>query len=733
MNGQSWVGKTIGGRYQIEDLLGQGGMSAVYRAYDPNLRRVVAIKLIHTHLATDPNFIGRFKEEAAAVARLRHSNIVQVHDFNIDDGTYYMVMEFLTGETLQARLRRLNKVNRLMSQSEAVEICTQICDAVGYAHNHELIHRDIKPANIMLDVNGRAILMDFGIVKIIGGDYHTATGATIGTAMYMSPEQIRSERIDDRSDIYSLGVTLYEMISGQPPYQADSAMSLMMMVINDPLPDLRKLRAGVPDQLLAVVNKALAKEPTDRFQSIAEMAARLQLAQEQLEKAAPVDTVLDEVEMAPELRSSMDVTVRDTASQTEEVEHIYPQVTTHHEVGIAESPTVQEAASEPEHAIPQSAEFTEKITSSLKSQRIIFAVIGILLILVLAIGGSLYSSARSSPELSLTPISRPAVPVNAQTAQYVVNLGSWEIGSFIEALQFSPDGDLLGTANNREEHRFSPYRFYSGLWRVETGSLQDYLLEHSQWVYDVGFSANGQLFASASDDAAVNLWQLNDGSMVRKMIAPFGSLSSLDFSPNNSLLAAGSWNGVVGVWDLTNGNLLRMLNENENSILDVAFSPDSQLLAAASEDHTILVWQVGDGNLVQILQGHQAPVRKVVFSPDGTLLASASEDRQVGLWQVSDGSLLRSLPGHSEPVLDVAFSADGSILVSGSGDGTLRLWQVSDGNLASMLAEDLESITSVAFSPGGSLLVSGTSNGLVQFWGISESLQIEMDPGAEQP
>ena len=296
---QSWVGKTIGGRYQIEALLGQGGMSAVYRAIDPNLRRTVAIKLIHPHLSTDPNFIGRFKEEAAAVARLRHPNIVQVHDFNNDSETYFMVMEYLIGETLQARLKRLNSTGRNMPFSEAVSICTQICDAAGYAHNHELIHRDIKPANIMLDVNGQAILMDFGIVKIIGGEYHTATGATLGTAMYMSPEQIRTERVDDRSDIYSLGVTLYEMISGRPPYQADSALTLMMMVLNDPLPDLREIRAGVPEELLAVVYQALAKERSERFQSMAEMVAALRQIQEKVVSTPPPSTVVDEIKAEP--------------------------------------------------------------------------------------------------------------------------------------------------------------------------------------------------------------------------------------------------------------------------------------------------------------------------------------------------------------------------------------------------------------------------------------------------
>ena len=288
MNPQSWVGKKIGDRYQIDMLLGQGGMSAVYRAYDPNLRRKVAIKLIHSHISTDPKFIDRFKEEAAAVARLRHPNIVQVHDFNFDGENYYMVLEYLEGDTLYFRLKRLNAENRFLDLHEAVQFCIQLCNAVGYAHTHDLIHRDIKPANVMINLNGQAILMDFGIVKIVGGDYHTATGVAIGTATYMSPEQIRSEHVDKRSDIYSLGVTLFEMLSGKPPYQADSALSLMMTVLRNPLPDLRGYRKNIPADLQRVVEKSLAKDVSKRFQTMEEMATALQQAQKSLDAAPSI-------------------------------------------------------------------------------------------------------------------------------------------------------------------------------------------------------------------------------------------------------------------------------------------------------------------------------------------------------------------------------------------------------------------------------------------------------------
>jgi len=209
MTNMTWVGQTLGGRYHIEELLGHGGMSSVYKATDPNLHRTVAIKMIHPHLSSDADFLSRFEEEAAMVAQLRHENIVQVYDFNHEGDIDYMVLEYLPGETLESRLKHLNEKDQKMDPAEVVKDIAQVCDAVQYAHAKGLIHRDIKPANIMLSVYGKAVLMDFGIARMVGGSQHTATGAVIGTAKYMSPEQINGEKIDGRSDIYSLGVTLF--------------------------------------------------------------------------------------------------------------------------------------------------------------------------------------------------------------------------------------------------------------------------------------------------------------------------------------------------------------------------------------------------------------------------------------------------------------------------------------------------------------------------------------------
>jgi serine/threonine-protein kinase len=271
----TWIGYKLNDRYQIEQELGSGGMSAVYRAQDPNLKRVVAIKLIHGHLSSNPDFVRRFETEASSVAQLRHPNIVQVYDFDHDGDTYYMVLEFVPGESLQERLRRMNLAGRKLTAKDVVDLGSKLCDAVDYAHKRGLVHRDIKPANVMLNVQGEPILMDFGIVRILGGTSHTATGAVVGTAIYMSPEQIRGEHPDHRADIYSLGVMLYEMVSGKPPFESDSAMTIMMMHLNDPVPDVRMISPDTPPALKAVIERALAKNPNDRFQSAGEMAAAL--------------------------------------------------------------------------------------------------------------------------------------------------------------------------------------------------------------------------------------------------------------------------------------------------------------------------------------------------------------------------------------------------------------------------------------------------------------------------
>ncbi|MCB9079313.1 MAG: SUMF1/EgtB/PvdO family nonheme iron enzyme, partial [Anaerolineaceae bacterium] len=270
-----WIGQTIGNRYKIESFIGQGGMSSVYKALDPNLSRTVAIKVIHPHLSNDPQFLRRFEHEAAAVARLRHPNIIQVYDFNHENNVYYMVMEYVPGQDLKEQLKSLSAKNQRLPLTETVRIMAAVCEAVAYAHDQSMIHRDLKPANIMINPQGQPILTDFGVAKMLDGLDHTVTGAIIGTAKYLSPEQAKGERPDERSDVYSLGVMLYEMVAGRPPFDADTTVAVLMKHVNEPVPDIRHIQSDIPEALVRIVEKALDKDKNKRYQSAIQLAVAL--------------------------------------------------------------------------------------------------------------------------------------------------------------------------------------------------------------------------------------------------------------------------------------------------------------------------------------------------------------------------------------------------------------------------------------------------------------------------
>ncbi len=284
------TGKTLGG-YRVIAPLGQGGMADVYKGYQPSLDRYVALKVLTPRASTDAAFYERFQREATAVARLRHPNIVQVYDFGTAEGLTYMVMEFIGGPTLKDRMSDLRAQDQLMPHDEVVTITRDIAAALDYAHAYGLIHRDIKPANILLRTEESlahlpppglqrpeepyAVLTDFGVVKMLEGIQFTATGITLGTPDYMSPEQAGGEEVTHACDIYALGVIVYEMLVGQLPFSADTPLAVLLMHMSDPPPPARTIVPGLPHGVDEVLDRALAKSPRERFRTAGELAAAL--------------------------------------------------------------------------------------------------------------------------------------------------------------------------------------------------------------------------------------------------------------------------------------------------------------------------------------------------------------------------------------------------------------------------------------------------------------------------
>src|SRR5919202_4286329 len=247
-------------------------MSTVYRAYDETLERWVAIKLMHTALSHDPLQLERFRREARAVARLSHPHVVTVIDAGEDDDHPYIVFEYVEGETLKGRIKRTGGLPVV----EAVAYAIEIARALAAAHAQRLVHRDVKPQNVLLDPEGRAKVTDFGIARSLEAQGLTATGRVLGTTDYVSPEQALGQEVTEQSDIYSLGIVLYEMLTGETPFSADTQVAVAMKHVREPLPDVQRRRPEVSAALAAIVERATAKQTQNRYQDVDAMVHDLE-------------------------------------------------------------------------------------------------------------------------------------------------------------------------------------------------------------------------------------------------------------------------------------------------------------------------------------------------------------------------------------------------------------------------------------------------------------------------
>jgi len=270
------IGTVLSGRYRLEAKLGSGGMSTVYLSRDETLDRPVAVKVMHREMSEQEDQLQRFRQEARAVAKLTHPNVVSVIDAGEDGGHPYIVFEYVKGETLKQRIARVGALDT----QEAIAYAIEVARGLSVAHARSMVHRDIKPQNVLIDEEGRAKLTDFGISRQLEQDGMTATGRVLGTTDYVAPEQAMGKAVDPRSDIYSLGVVLYEMLIGQVPFHADSQVGVAMKHVNEELPDVQRRRPEASAAVALVVERATAKNPAERYQTIAEMIDDLETALE---------------------------------------------------------------------------------------------------------------------------------------------------------------------------------------------------------------------------------------------------------------------------------------------------------------------------------------------------------------------------------------------------------------------------------------------------------------------
>jgi serine/threonine-protein kinase len=261
------IGKILSNRYELIEEIGVGGMAKVYKGKDILLNRTVAVKILREQYASDSNFVRHFRKEAQAVASLSHPNIVSMYDVGEDKGIHYLVMEYIEG----SNLKNVIKEKGFLDIKKSLKIITQICDALEHAHSNKVVHRDIKPHNILITPKGQVKVTDFGIARAVTEATVTYTGSMVGSVHYISPEQARGKITDYKSDIYSAGIVLYEMLTGKVPFSGDSPIAIALKHIQENVPSIKKLNPNIPDNLIYIIEKSLNKNPEERFNSASEM------------------------------------------------------------------------------------------------------------------------------------------------------------------------------------------------------------------------------------------------------------------------------------------------------------------------------------------------------------------------------------------------------------------------------------------------------------------------------
>jgi WD40 repeat protein/serine/threonine protein kinase/TPR repeat protein len=717
VDADSWLGKHIG-PYELVQRLGSGGMGDVYLAkrIDAEFERTVAVKLIRRgHESAD--VVARFKAERQILAGLDHPNIAKLLDGgHAAGGQPYFVMEYVPGVPIVQYCDMHD-----LSIKRRIELMIQACEGVQHAHQNAVIHRDLKPSNILIvEVDGKPMvrIIDFGLAKtLVSFDSQptqlTKFGIFMGTPGYISPEQadVRIRNVDTRTDVYSLGVILYLLLTGVQPFET----------VGQGLPPfdewLRRLREDDP--------------------------ARPSVAVRHAEKAAAMARLrrTDSKLRSGQLRGDLDWITMKTLERDRERRYATP-------LDLA-ADLRRYMNDEPVTAGPASTGY--QIRKLVRRHRFATAFVGVVMVLSLVASGAALIAVEQKREAehqsaeTLKAQSRLLIQAAAQRlgnadvpgAQGIIlevltnpRLSGEKLPSAISVFQdvraadaqrgvlsghedfvasaaFSPNGARVATASGDGTAR---------IWDANTGAVLGILRGHSAAIYAIEFSPDGRYVVTASDDATARVWDANSGTPVSVMVGHNSPVSAAHYSPDGMHVVTASADATARVWNAQTGGRLLNLSGHGGAINSATYSPDGSRILTASDDKTARIWDARTGALIHVLSGHGGLVHAANYSPDGARIVTSSDDGTARVWSAHTGKPLAVLSGHRGPVRYAAFSPDGARIVTASGDTTARLWDSRRGACLAVLSGHRGFVEIASYSPSGDRIVTAADDNSPRLW-----------------
>ena len=708
------------GRYKHVSEYARGGMGRVLLVHDEHLGRDIALKeLLPSLIGSDSAsptpvrgsaaLLSRFLQEARITGQLEHPAIVPVYELGRrSDGALYYTMKLVRGRTLS---KAIKESATLEGRLKLLPRFVDLCHAIAYAHSRGVIHRDLKPANIMVGEFGETVVLDWGLAKVKGReDAHadglaetlramnvdendlakTAYGAALGTPAYMPPEQARGQldQIDERSDIYSLGAVLYELLTGSPPYTGKTAHEVLYKVLEEAHEPITKSTPTAPPELVAICERALKRNPAQRYPSAREIA-------EEIERFQSGALVQAHAYTPAQLLSRFMRRYRPIVATAAAAILILAGVTALYVVRLNATNRQLLQSRNTESEARQKAENTVKDLER--------------------------TNYVSSIRLAQANLDRNVALVRSELLATPTSLRNWEWGylyknfdqslltltghtNAVSSASFSADGKRIVTASQD---------FTARIWDADSGNELLTLTGHDQIVNSASFSVDGKRVVTASYDGTAKAWDAETGKELLTLTGHANTVISASFSADGKRIITAAWDGTAKVWDAQTGNELLTLTGHEALFYSASFNTDGTRILTAS-DKSAKVWDAGTGK--ELLTLTSSFVNSASFSANGKRVVTASMGQTAKVWDAETGEELLTLTGHAGDVNSASFSADGTRIVTASGDGTARVWDADTGNELRTLTGHTDGIVDAAFSANGEHIVTASSDQTAKVW-----------------